>query len=48
MCVNKFDLLFDREMKVYTVIKTFKQSIKIKTMYPNNIHKISNTKAHLL
>ena len=43
----KLNLLFDREMKVYYVT-VLKQGINIKTMCPNYIVKLGNTKSHLL
>jgi len=47
MCV-KLISLFDRETKVCYVTQVLKQAINTKTMYPNYIHEIRNTKSHLL
>ena len=47
MCV-KFNSIFDSEMNVYYVTQVLKQSIKIKTMCPNYILEVRNTKSHLL
>ena len=47
MCV-KLNSLFDSEMNVYYVTQVLKQGIKIKTMCPNYILEVRNTKSHLL
>jgi len=45
MC-DKFNSLFDIEMKVYYVTEVFKQGSNIKMMGPNYTFKLTNTKSH--
>ena len=47
MCV-KLNSLFDKEMKVYYVTQVFKRGINMKTMCPNCILLLRNTKSYLL
>ena len=47
MCV-KLNSLFNSAMKVYYVTLVFKQNINIKTICPNYIFELRNTKSHLL
>ena len=47
MCV-KLNSLFDSEMKFHYVKQVLKQCINIKTMCPNYLLEIRNTKSHLL